>query len=77
MSVSELQQNKSISRVLIYLVKFHNADWRSALHTGLIPYLLEYKTRFFPKIWHLNLWGCPKFAYEALKQTAPNQIALK
>jgi hypothetical protein len=27
-------------------------------------YLLEDKARFFPQIWHLNVWGCLKFAYE-------------
>jgi hypothetical protein len=37
-----------------------------------LPYLLVCKTRFFLYVWHLNMQGCLKFAYEA-----PNQVALK
>ena len=42
----------------------------------IIPYLLESKTRFFPEIWCLNMWGCLKFMYPVPKWTAPNRIAL-
>ena len=31
---------------------------------------------FFPYMWHLNMWGYLKFAYEVLNQTMPNWIAV-
>jgi hypothetical protein len=42
-----------------------------------VLYWLLCKTRFFSDIWCLNIWGCLKFVYKVLNQTAPNQIAMQ
>jgi len=53
MSVSELLQICFKSSDLLSM--HHNAEWWLVLHSGFILYLLECKTRFIPKIWHLNM----------------------
>jgi hypothetical protein len=63
----------------------HEEEWKGTLeHTQFphrnsacsswIPYWLKCKTRFFPKISHINMWGHLKFAYAASNRTASNQI---
>ena len=41
----------------------------------IVPYLLECKTRYFPEIWCLNMWGCLNVVYPVPKRTMPNKIA--
>jgi len=46
-------------------------QWWDKKKSYELLYLLNCKMRFFPYIWHLNMWGCLQFVHEV-----PNQIAL-
>ena len=39
-----------------------------------VPYFLECKTRCFPTVWCLNMWGRLTFTYEVPNRTVPNWL---